>query len=167
MIEDLKHFSHNRFQSIYKISVKNTRRKFKELGFEKLKHPTKIDGKLPNNIELKELLAKHSVEELQSVLQVPSKRIYAARARVRGLFQTPLNQNQNTASEDVLNLSVKDLDVTDTLKNDLLINEVYTIGELVSHQHKDLLNMINIGRKKISELEFALEKFNLVIHRTK
>lgn len=69
--------------------------------------------------------------------------------------------------EDGTNKSVKNIHVADCrfsrrLMNVLTANHFYTLGEVVTHTRDSLLNLHNMGRISMDELEDYLTRLGLV-----
>lgn len=63
--------------------------------------------------------------------------------------------------EDVKNLRISELELDYKTINSLMINNIFTIADLLKHDHKSFLLLPNIGRKTLTCVIAALKKHNI------
>ncbi len=68
-----------------------------------------------------------------------------------------------TPSEDPLKIRIEDLGLSGRTQNALAGAGIRTVGGLVKKNREDLLELEGVGEKAVSEIEKALENFNLAL----
>lgn len=96
---------------------------------------------------------KNAVEETAKVLSSYFKQIYEPEATSGSESTSPL---AGSISEDLLKLTVDELDLPTRIYNSLRNGGVETIADLLSTPRKDLISMRNMGAKSIAIIEEKL-----------
>ena len=96
---------------------------------------------------------KEAVEETAKVLSSYFRQVYEPNAAESQEAVSPL---AGSISEDLLRLTVDELDLPTRIYNSLRNGGVETIGDLLSTPRKDLISMRNMGAKSIAIIEEKL-----------
>lgn len=96
---------------------------------------------------------KTAVEESAKVLSSYFKQVYEPEATDATEAQSPL---AGSVSEDLLKLTVDELDLPTRIYNSLRNGGIETIGDLLATPRKDLISMRNMGAKSITIIEEKL-----------
>ena len=96
---------------------------------------------------------KEAVEESAKVLSNYFKQVYEPTAGEMSESASPL---AGSISEDLLKLTVDELDLPTRIYNSLRNGGVETIADLLSTPRKDLISMRNMGAKSIAIIEEKL-----------
>lgn len=97
---------------------------------------------------------KESLEETAKILTSYFRQIYEPAAT----SDTPTPTATSSISEDLLKLTVDELDLPTRIYNSLRNGGIETIGQLLSTPRKDLISMRNMGAKSIAIIEEKLSE---------
>lgn len=98
---------------------------------------------------------KEAVEETAKILNSYFKQIYQPQETA---VPEALSSVTSSVSEDLLRLTVDELDLPTRIYNSLRNGGIETLGQLLSAPRKDLISMRNMGAKSISVIEDKLKE---------
>lgn len=82
------------------------------------------------------------------------------------IMNAPLNSNEEKKKPSAaLDIKIEDLELSVRAYNCMEMNGIKTLGELIKWNRKDLLNLRNLGRGTLNELDQIVDYYGLSFNR--